>query len=62
MLLALNGCTELALYTIAVVCSSWSAVNLPTSQRDILTPYGDCSLAGVRCGNRMVARTGLSMG
>ena len=57
LLLALSGSTDTALFTIAVVCSTWSAVNLATSKRDILTPYGDVSLPGVRSANRMVART-----
>lgn len=56
--LALHGLAATALFTIAVVCSTWSAVNLATSKRDILTPYGDVSLAGVRSANRMVARRG----
>ncbi len=60
--LALNGHTPSALFVIAVVCSSWSAVNLATSQRDYLTPFGDTSLATVRAGNRMVARTGCKLG
>ena len=57
--LALNGSIiTTALFTIAVVCSTWSAVNLATSKRDTLTPYGDVSLPSVRSANRMVARTG----
>ena len=54
--LCLSGRPQEALFIIAVVCSSWSAVNIATSQRDILTPLGDISRASVRCGNRMVAR------
>lgn len=57
--LCLAGRFEALLCTIGVVCSSWSIVNLHTSQRDPLTPYGNCHLAGVRGGNRMVARTGI---
>lgn len=56
--LALYGSTFSALYTIAVVCSTWSAINLGASKRDLLTPYGDVSVASVRSANRMVARTG----
>lgn len=59
LILAIHGCVNPcsdALYIIAVVCSSWSAVNLSTSKRDVLTPYGDISLASVRSGNCMVAR------
>ncbi len=48
-----------ALAVIAVVCSSWSVVNLATSQRDILCPFGQTMLASVRSGNCMVARRGL---
>ena len=48
-----------ALAVIAVVCSSWSVVNLATSQRDMLCPFGQTQLASVRSGNRMVARRGL---
>lgn len=55
--LCLNGLVNEALFVIAVVCSSWSAVNLGTSKRDELVPYGDVTVAGVRCGNRMVGRT-----
>lgn len=54
--LCLSGKPSLALFIIAVVCSTWSAVNLHTSQRDILTPYGDRSRASVNGANRMVAR------
>ena len=56
--LCINGCIEHAFYVIAVVCSSWSAVNAGTG-RDILTPYGNEAIPGVRSGNRMVARWGL---
>lgn len=56
--LCIAGRYEEAFYVIAVVCSSWSAVNTATSKRDLLNPYGDQSLPGVRCGNRMVARRG----
>lgn len=54
--LCLSGRYEEALFVIAVVCSTWSAVNLATSERSILTPYGNQSLPSVRAGNRMVAR------
>ena len=56
--LCISGRYEEAFYVIAVVCSSWSAVNTATSKRDVLNPYGDQSLLGVRCGNRMVVRRG----
>lgn len=54
--LCLSGRFQEALYVIAVVCSTWSSVNIATSQRDILTPYGNQNLPSVRSGNRMVAR------
>ena len=54
--LCLCGNVGAALYVIAVVCSTWSAVNLHTSQRDVLTPYGDSRVTSVRAGNRMVTR------
>ncbi len=44
---------------IAVVCSTWSVVNLATSQRDVLCPLGQSMLASVRSANRMVSRKGL---
>lgn len=56
--LCLAGEFGKVLCVCGVVCSSWSIVNLATSQRDRLTPYGDCSLPSVRAGNRMVARWG----
>ena len=43
--LCLCGRHQEALFIIAVVCSTWSAINLHTSQRDILTPLGDCNFA-----------------
>ena len=58
LLLCLAGRYGEALAMIGVVCSSWSVVNLHTSQRSILTPYGDMSRTGVRIGNKMVARPG----
>lgn len=59
MALCINGKVDEALYVIAVVCSTWSAVNLATSQRDLLTPLGDTSLPGVHAANRMVSRLGV---
>ena len=55
-ILCMSGRPQTALFIIAVVCSTWSAVNLHTSQRDILTPYGDTTRTSVNSGNRMVAR------
>ena len=54
--LCISGSIGGALFTIAVVC--WSAVNLATSQRDLLTPLGNPCVPAVRAGNRMVSRTG----
>ena len=54
--LCLCGRFAQALYIIAVVCSTWSSVNLGTSQRDILTPYGNCAVPSVNGANIMVAR------
>ena len=56
IVLCVAGKPEATLYVLAVVCSSWSAVNLATSKRDVLTPYGDENVTSVRTGNRMVAR------
>lgn len=58
MALCIRGKIAEAFCSIAVVCSSWSAVNLHTSQRDILTPLGQFLHSGVNAGNRMVARWG----
>ena len=58
--LCLSGRFQEALYVIAVVCSTWSSVNIATSQRDILTPLGNQNLPSVESGNRMVARCGCS--
>ena len=56
--LCIRGKIQEAFCSIAVVCSSWSAVNLHTSQRDVLTPLGQWLRSGVNAGNRMVARWG----
>lgn len=56
MALCINGRYQEALYVMAVVCSTWSSMNAHTSQRDVLTPYGNTALSGVRAANRMVAR------
>lgn len=59
MALCINGRYQEAFYVIAVVCSTWSSMNAHTSQRDVLTPYGNTALSGVRAANRMVARWGM---
>ncbi len=56
--LCLAGEFGKVLCVLGVVCSSWSIVNIATSQRDELTPYGNCFLPSVRAGNKMVARWG----
>ena len=43
---------------LAIVCSTWSAVNLGTSERDALIPLGAFYKPSVRSANKMVARTG----
>ena len=58
MALCLSGRVAEACFVIAVVCSTWSSVNLATSKRDLLCPYGDQRVPSVRSGNRMVARLG----
>ena len=60
-MLCLAGCPGKALYVIGVVCSSWSSVNLGTSQRDEMTPLGNTNIPSIRAGNLMVARSGLLM-
>ena len=54
----LNGKVADLVAMLGIVCSSWSSVNVATSKRSWLTPYGDQTLTGVRVGNRMVARRG----
>ena len=44
---------------LAIVCSSWSAVNLGTSERDELVPLGATYKPSVRSANKMVSRTGV---
>ena len=56
--LCLSGRVAEACFVVAVVCSTWSSVNLATSKRDLLCPYGDQRVPSVRSGNRMVARLG----
>jgi len=56
--MVLAGCVEGFLLLAALVCSSFSAVNLGTSKRSVLTPEGDERVLGVRRGNKLTARTG----
>jgi hypothetical protein len=42
---------------IALVCSSWTAVNAGTSKRSVTNARGDESVQSVRRGNCMLART-----
>lgn len=58
--MVLAGCVEGFLLLAALVCSSFSAVNLGTSKRSVLTPEGDERVLGVRRGNKLTARTGTS--
>lgn len=57
IIMILHGKWASLVATFAVVCSSFSAVNLGTSLRSLLTPYGDCTNTTVIRGNRMVSRT-----
>jgi hypothetical protein len=41
---------------IALVCSSWTPMNMGTSKRSILTPLGDEAVPSVKQGNVMAAR------
>lgn len=43
---------------LAIVCSTWSAVNLGSSERDALIPLGAVYKPSVRSANKLVARTG----
>lgn len=43
---------------IGVVCSSWTAINQPTSQRDELLPWGAEYRPSVFSANKMVSRPG----
>ena len=54
--MVLQGKYSELIVIIAVVCSTWSIVNLNTSQRDLLTPYGNAEVRAVAEGNRMVSR------
>ena len=59
--LCLAGKVGEAFFSLAVVCSSWSSVNLGTSRRDLLCPLGDPTVPTNRQGNTMVARTLVAM-
>ena len=56
--LILQGQPAAMLAVLAIVCSSWSAVNKGTSERDELIPLGANYKPSVRSANKMVARTG----
>lgn len=56
--LILQGRPLELLTLLAPVCSTWSAVNLATSQRSELCPWGNVGLLSVRRGNKMVSRPG----
>ena len=55
--LALCGVPSLLVSVLAVVCSSWTAVNLATSGRSVLLPGGRTYYKSVVSANKMVART-----
>lgn len=42
---------------LAVVCTSFSSINVGTSKRSPVTPLGDVGLAYVRVGNMLMARS-----
>lgn len=44
------------LAVLAVVCSTWSPVNVATSQRDPLVPWGATYFPSVRAANKMTSR------
>ena len=56
--LLLQGKRDELLAILAPVCSSWSMVNLFTSLRSELLPWGNCALVGVRRANKMISRCG----
>ena len=56
VLLVLQGVSPGMLACLGPVCSSWSIVNRGTSQRDELTPLGNCRNTKVIQGNRMISR------
>ncbi len=59
MALIMRGCWGALMLVLAVVCSTWSAVNLGTSERDLLLPCGASYKPSVRAANKMVSRSGL---
>ena len=59
VMMVLAGKFGEALYTFGTVCSSWTAINQATSQRDALVPMGAPWLTSVRSGNKMTSRTGV---
>lgn len=57
MVMSVLSCRfERLLALVGIVCSSWVVVNAGTSQRDFLTPMGDCERRTVVSGNLMAAR------
>lgn len=56
-MLVLQGRAQELIAFLAPVCSSYSAVNLGTSMRSLLTPLGQICNTSVRRGNKMIART-----
>lgn len=54
--LVLAGRFSEMLAVLAVVCSTWSPVNMATSQRDALVPWGATYFPSVRAANKMTSR------
>ena len=59
IILVLHGRFEQFIAMFAPVCSSFSAVNIASSARSILTPFGQLGSTSVRRGNKMISRTGI---
>ena len=58
IILVLHGRFQQFIAFLAPVCSSYSAVNIGTSKRSILTPFGQIGNTHVRRGNKMISRWG----
>ena len=57
-MLVLEGKYAQMISFLAPVCSSYSAVNVASSARSILTPLGRVTSTSVRRGNKMISRPG----
>ena len=58
IMLVLEGKYAQMISFLAPVCSSYSAVNVASSARSILTPLGRVTSTSVRRGNKMISRPG----